>query len=473
MSVSRRNTALACDVAIIGAGTAGLAAERAARAAGASTLLIDEGFAGTTCTTVGCMPSKLLIAAGNAAYAAREARHFGVHAAPEVDGAAVLRRLRGVRDQFVEGVKAEIATLPKAVCIRAHARFVAAGRLQLDDGREIVAKAVVVATGSTPSIPDVLSGVSAAVLTNETLFDLETLPRSVGVIGAGPLGLELAQALARLGVGIAVFDVGERIAGLEPGDVMASLRGALVDEFPIHCGVKLEAGWEGKAVTLRWTGASRGTATFDYVLAATGRPPRFDALGLAATGLALDDHGAPKIDPATLQAGDLPIFFAGDAAADRPVLHEAQAEGAIAGRNAACFPRIAEAPRMTRLAIMFTDPGMATVGEMPDGIKTVSGFASYADQGRAKVFLTNRGCVRIDADAKDGRLLAAEMVGPAVEHSAHLLALAIGQGLTADALLAMPFYHPTYEEGLQPALRAICEASGVNMRGRAGFMPGA
>lgn len=467
-------TNLQCDVAIIGAGTAGLAAECTARANGATTLLIDEAFAGTTCTTVGCMPSKLLIAAGEAAHTARHADRFGLRASVDIDGSAVMQRLRVLRDEFIEGVKAEYAKLPADMLHKARAKFEGPTSLTLDDGSHIEAKAVVIATGARPSIPEFLGGVQHAVLTNETLFDLKELPASVGVVGAGPLGLELAQALARLGVEIAVFDEGDTLAGIEDADIAKSLRDALEREFPIHLGVSLSAKADGKAVALNWTGSDKGSGVFEYILAAAGRPPQLSDIGLETTGLALDEHGAPKVDPDTMQCGGAPIFIAGDAEHGRPVLHEAQAEGAIAGRNAACYPNVAPGVRMTPLSIMFTQPAMASVGMLPNDVHTVCGTINYADQGRARIFATNAGSGKIDADAATGRLLHAQLVGPAVEHSAHLLAWAIEQKLTAADLLTMPFYHPTYEEALQPALRDICKAAGISLgQNHDGeFMPG-
>ncbi|WP_404478795.1 dihydrolipoyl dehydrogenase [Novosphingobium sp. BL-52-GroH] len=451
---------LGCDVAIIGAGTAGLAAERAARVQGASTLLIDPLFAGTTCTTVGCMPSKLLIAAGNAAHNARQASVFGVKSDPQVDGVAVMKRLKAMRAEFVEGFRKQFDALPEGVARKSHARFKSESALVLEDGTTITTQAVVIATGARPSIPDFLDDVAHAVLTSETLFDLDDLPHSVGVVGAGPLGLELAQALARLGVEVAVFDEEETLAGLDDDAVAKVLQGALKREFPIHLGVGLAAKTDGKAVALSWTGATKGSATFEHILAAAGRPPALGNLDFEKTGLELDDHDAPNVDPTTMQVGDAPIFMAGDADHERPVLHEAQAEGAIAGRNAARFPKVEKAERMVPLSIMFTSPAMAQVGKLPESPSTVRGLASYADQGWAKMFAVNGGCVTIHAETKDGKLLAATMVGPAIEHSAHLLALAIQNGMTAAQMLAMPFYHPTYEEGLQPALRDICKAVG-------------
>lgn len=153
-------TDLQCDVAIIGAGTAGLAAQRSASKLGASTLLIDPEFRGTTCAATGCMPSKLLIAAGDAAHAVRDAGAFGIAANPEVDGRAVMRRLNKVRARFVQGVKDSISDLPEAVRITARARFDGPDRLLLDDGRSLAAKSVVIATGATPALPEPFRAVS-------------------------------------------------------------------------------------------------------------------------------------------------------------------------------------------------------------------------------------------------------------------------------------------------------------------------
>lgn len=464
---------LTCDVAIIGAGTAGLSAERTARSHGARTLLIDETFFGTTCTNVGCMPSKLLIAAGASAHAARRSSIFGIDARPTVDGHAVMERLRKERDRFIASVDASIAKIPDEVKRKGRARFTGPTTLALDDGTTISAGAIVIATGSRPSVPSFLQGSGAAVLTNETLFDLPDLPKSVGVVGAGPLGLELAQALSRLGVAVHVFDEGTRLAALEDNEIARCLLGILAEEFPIDLGVKLSAGRDGEGIRLAWSGQSQGEARFDYVLAAAGRPPVLSGLGLETTGLDLDEHGAPHVDAATLQCADAPIFLAGDADHSRPVLHEAQAEGTIAGRNAAAFPEVRPGKRMVPLSITFTDPPLATVGEKA-GADTLIGPASYDDQGRAKVFAVNQGLAHLYAD-RQGVLTGAVLATPAAEHLGHFLACAIDQGMTASEVLGLPIYHPTYEEGLKPALRALCKASGtrVPMERDDGFLAGA
>ena len=451
-------TKLTCDVAIIGAGTAGLAAERSARRNGATTLLIDEGFGGTTCASVGCMPSKLLIAAGNAMHAVEQASVFGIEASGKVDGVGVMARMRKERDAFVAGVEKSIDKLPDAVKIEARAKFAGATILALSDDREVHAKAVVIATGSSPMIPAMFDAVRDRVLTNESIFELQDLPGSIGVIGAGALGLELAQAMARLGVETMVFDTSETIGGLKDHHVAEAYHEILSREMSILLGVELEVARDGDGVMLSWTGAASGRKRFDYLLVATGRPPRIKGIGLETTGLALNDHGMPDYDCETMQCGTAPIFIAGDADHDRAVLHEASAEGMIAGRNAASYPEVTPGKRTVPFAITFTHPNVAVIGKIAknDDADTVIGTASYDDQGRAKVEACNAGLVRFYADRRDGRLTGATMAGPAVEHSAHLIAWAIQSGWTATEVLDLPIYHPTFEEGMKGALRSIC-----------------
>ena len=449
---------LTCDVAVVGAGTAGLAAERAARKAGAKTLLIDDLFAGTTCTSVGCMPSKLLIVAANAAYDARKASIFGIRTNTSVDGSAVMARVRMERDGFVAATLKSIKMIPAGIRIKQRARFADRTSLALDDGRKISAKAVVIATGSRPSVPKPFQGLGDVVLTNETIFELTALPRSVAVVGAGPLGLELAQALTRLGVETAVFDQGDHLAALRDAEVAKELQSVLGREFPIRLGVKLDVGRDGKGVRISWSGASTGAASFERVLIAAGRPPALRDLNLEVTGLEMNEHDVPKFNSSTMQCGDAPIFLAGDADAQRPVLHEASFEGAIAGRNAASFPNVKKSKRAVPLSIVFTEPPLATVGANKTDAMIV-GSASYADQGRAKVEACNAGLVRIYADPATGVLVGATLFAPGMDHIAHLLAWAIERGETASSMLQLPIYHPTFEEGLKAALRKICEAT--------------
>jgi dihydrolipoamide dehydrogenase len=369
-----------------------------------------------------------------------------------------MRHLREGRDGFVAATLKSIGTIPAGICVHQRAQFADRTTLTLDDGRKVSAKAIVIATGARPSLPIPFDGLGNVVLTNETIFELASLPRSVAVIGAGPLGLELAQALARLGVETAVFEQSGHLAALRDTDVAKELGSVFGKEFTIHLGVKLDVVEKNaQGARLSWSGASTGAASFERVLVAAGRPPALHDLNLASTGVATNERGVPKFDPSTLQCGDAPIFLAGDADAQRAVLHEASSEGAIAGRNAASFPNVRKNKRAVPLSIMFTDPPLATVGSPPSDT-TLVGSASYADQGRARIEARNAGLVRVYADHRNGVLTGATLFGPGMDHIAHLFAWAIERGETAAALLALPFYHPTFEEGLKPALRQICQA---------------
>lgn len=204
---------LSVDVAILGAGTAGLAAYRAATEARARAVIIDPGPLGTTCARVGCMPSKLLIAAAEAAHEAREAGPFGVRTTVEVDGPAVMARVKRERDRFVGFVMAGVGGLPEGALLRGRGRFTAPGVLEVE-GRPVQARSVVLATGSSPVIPAVFEGVRSRVIVNDELFSWDTLPPSVAVFGAGVIGLELGQALHRLGVRVRMFGLGGLVGPL-------------------------------------------------------------------------------------------------------------------------------------------------------------------------------------------------------------------------------------------------------------------
>lgn len=459
---------LSCDVAIIGAGTAGLAAERAARKAGARTLLIDDGFKGTLCATTGCMPSKLLIAAAQAAADIARAGVMGIETGPaRIDGRRVMARVRAERDRFVAATKESYTVLPGDTCIDARARFVERTRLELDDGRTVGARSVVIAIGSIPVVPKAFRDLGPRVLTSDTVFALDDLPDHLAVIGSGPLGAELAQAMARLGVRVALFDKGDRLVGIRCDKVHDAFGPLFAGDVTLHLGCSPEPSPLPEGIRLTWDG---GQEDFSHVLVATGRRPALDDLNLGETGLDLNDKGVPRFDRSTMQCGDSCIFIAGDADADAPVLHEASLDGATAGTNAATWPELSPIDRPPMFAIAFTDPPVATVGASPQDC-AINAFRDYSRQGRAQVEARAGGMARLGADAR-GRLIGADLAVPGADHLGHLLVLAIMNGASAADLLNMPFYHPTLEEGLKPALREICRQASLAIRND-GSPPGA
>lgn len=455
---------LTFDVAVIGAGSAGMSAYRAARAHGKSAVLIEGGPYGTTCARVGCMPSKLLIAAAEAAHVATEAPGFGVHPGPiRIDGKQVMHRVKSERDRFVGFVVESVESIPDTDRVLGYARFVSPGCLQLGEDTQVMAERVVIATGSTPQIPAELRGLGKHVITSDDVFAWDDLPESVAVVGAGVIGLELGQALQRLGVRVALFGRSGRLAQLADAAVNQSAVDAIGAELDLRLNTSVASakvvGAEVELVTRHQDGSEQ-TEHFQYVLAATGRTPNVTNIGLENTGLELNERGIPLFDPLTMQCGNSAIFIAGDADNDRPLLHEAADEGRIAGDNAARFPEVVAGLRRTGLMIAFTDPQIAVVGQTSSTLTRGQfevGQVSFANQGRSRVMRQNRGLLKVYGERGTHRFLGAEMVGPRAEHLGHLLAWACQSGMTVGQMLDMPFYHPVVEEGLRTALRELKE----------------
>jgi dihydrolipoamide dehydrogenase len=454
---------LEVDVAVIGAGTAGLNARREVEKRGGRAVMIESGPYGTTCARVGCMPSKLLIAAAEAAHALDHASLFGIHPGSDrrIDGPAVMQRVQRERDRFVGFVVEDTGRIPDAQRLRGRARFTGPTTLVVDDRVHVEARAIVVAAGSRPFVPPPFDAIRDRVLTSDEIFELEDLPESLAVIGTGIIALELGQAMRRLGVRTAFFNPFDELGPFTDPEVKRIVRHDLAAELDLRLGVEiLAAETANGGIRVRWRepGGTAREEVFARVLVAAGRRPNVADLGLETTGLPLDAKGLPRIDLETTQCGNAPIFFAGDVDGHLPLLHEAADEGRIAGANAMLWPAVERHERRVPLAVAFTDPQMAMVGarhaDLPEGQHAI-GSVSFANQGRARVAGRNRGLVRIYGDLGSCRLLGAEMFGPGMEHMAHLLAWAVQSRMTVQAALAMPFYHPVLEEGLRTALRDL------------------
>ncbi len=456
---------LRTEVAVIGAGTAGMTAYRAATTGGKKTLLIEANVYGTTCARVGCMPSKLLIAAAEAAHALHAAPAFGVHPGEvRIDGKAVMARVRSERDRFVGFVVESVDGYPAEDKIHGHARFLSATQLQIDEHTLVEAERFVIATGSTPIVPDEWRAAGPRVITSDDVFYWDDLPASIAVAGTGVIGLELGQALARLGVRVTVFGRGGSVAQLSDPDVLDVARRAMADELDVRFKtkvVRVVQDGDGLAVTSEDGDGVQRTEQFSYLLSAIGRRPNVHKLGLENTGLERDHHGIPLYDQQTMQCGTSAIFIAGDADNERPQLPEAADQGRIAGDNAARYPAVQPGLRRTPLTIAFTEPQIATLGASYEELcatyagRFSVGKVSFENQGRSRVMLQNKGMLRVYAEHATGRFLGAEMIGPRAEHIGHLLSWACQAGLSVSAMLDMPFYHPVVEEGVRTALRDL------------------
>ncbi|WP_299618005.1 dihydrolipoyl dehydrogenase [uncultured Tateyamaria sp.] len=456
-------TTLKTKVAIIGAGSAGMRAYREVTKTTDDVLLIEDGPYGTTCARVGCMPSKLLIAAAEAAHAGSHTSPMGVtYDAPKIDGAAVMQRVQSERDRFVGFVEETVEGWPEQHRIRARATFETDTVLSLSDGRRVEAEAIIIATGSRSNILPFFENFGDRLIINDDVFSWDTLPGSVAVFGAGVIGLELGQALHRLGVRVSLFGRDNLVGPLSDPEVLAEANRLFTEEFDFHPHTDVQNHRRtdnGVAVDLV-TEAGTQTLEYDYALIATGRRPNVDKLGLDNTTLDLDPRGVPIFDVQTGQCGTAPIFIAGDVNNIIPLLHEAADEGMTAGHNATHFPEIRRFVKSAPISVVFSDPQIMMVGETHRALTErdadfVTGAVDWSDQGRARVMGVNKGLLRVYGDRITGRFLGAEMIGPRAEHLAHLLAWSLQSRLTVSEMLERPFYHPVIEEGLRTALRIL------------------
>ncbi len=443
------------DVVIIGAGTGGLSALREVRKRTQNFVIINDGAWGTVCARVGCMPSKALIEAANAYHRRSTFSEFGIQGANSLttDIPTVLRRVRQLRDHFVASTVKTTDDLGRRA-ISGRARLLAPDRVEVN-GQQLHARSIIIATGSSPIVPEPWNKLGKRLFTTDTLFEQENLPTRMAVLGMGPIGVEMAQALSRLGVDVIAFGGNQAIGGLTDPQVNAAAIELLGCEFSLNLGEKADLTAINEGLQVR---AGDSEVVVDAVLAALGRRPIIDGLGLETLGVSLNEQGMPPINPNTMQVADLPIFMAGDVNGQSAILHEAADEGHIAGFNATRLAAPVCFTRRTPLAIVFADPNIAVVGSQYCALEsatTLVGEVTFSNQGRARVGQHNKGILRLYAAADSGRLLGAEMCAPSGEHMAHLLALAIDRSLTVRELLHMPFYHPVLEEGLRTALRML------------------
>ncbi|SEN23959.1 dihydrolipoyl dehydrogenase [Nitrosomonas marina] len=459
------------DIVIIGAGTAGLAAYSAAKHKTRNIVLINEGHYGTTCARVGCMPSKVFIQTANDYHRRHQLAKQGIHGGDRlfIRTEEALRHVRSMRDYFVSFVMESIEDIDENN-MHGKARFLEPDTLQVGD-QTIQAGKVILASGSTPFIPEPLKAIRDknrnSVLTTDELFELEILPESVAVIGTGPLGLELGQAMHRMGVTTHLFGRSRTVGGLTDADVIEYAIKTFQEELSLSYAQELCYESCGDEVAISWQeGQDTRHIQVKTVLAATGRRPNVRNLGLEEIGVPFTDAGVPEYNPETMQIADFPIFIAGDVTGVRPVLHEASDEGRIAGWN--CVNETAAFQRRTPLAITFSEPNIVRVGKprrkLTEG-EYHTGEVLFDSQGRATIQQYNKGMLHIFGDKHSGVLLGAEMIAPAGEHMGHLLSWAIENRMTVFDALAAPFYHPVVEEGLRTCLRDLAEKIDPSRRG--------
>ena len=438
------------DIAVIGAGSGGLSVAAGAAQMGAKTVLIEKGKMGGDCLNYGCVPSKALIAAAQAANTVRHSGRFGVNGhEPEIDFAAVHDHVHGViagiaphdSVERFEGLGVEV--------IQGAGRFVGPREIEVD-GQRIRARRFVIATGSSAAVPPIPGLDDVPYLTNETIFDLTDRPEHLIVIGGGPIGAELAQAHRRLGAEVTILEMA-RILGKDDPEVTEIVRQRLADEgVAMLEGISISSvarDGNGIAVSIEQDGRER-TVTGSHLLVAAGRRANVDGLNLDAAGVDYSPRGV-TVD-ARLRTTNKRVFAIGDVAGGYQFTHVAGYHAGIVIRNA-LFSLPAKANHDAVPWVTYTDPEIAHVGLTEAQARETHGDAikvvrwSFAENDRARAERETDGLVKVVVGRK-GKILGASIAGL---HAGELLqpwVLAISQGLKIGAMANIIAPYPTLGE---------------------------
>ncbi len=448
------------DLIIIGAGTAGISAYNEAIKYTQNILIINDGPWDTTCARVGCMPSKLLISSANRMHDIQTAEELALKHNAVIGSSDVMQRVHVLRERFIRATLKGVDRWEASHKISGHATFINAHTVEVN-GKAYQAKNFIIAVGSRPNIDKTFKEeLGDKYLTSDEIFELSQLPKSLAVIGSGVIAIELAQAMQRLGVDTTLFARSQKVGALTSPALQKLAQEQLSKELNIKFKilpdqVKKQAGH----IQINFTENDQAqTIQVEYILGATGRQTNLDRLGLNQLDPNFADIKKLPINKKTKQLADMPIFIVGDAAPDAPIQHEAAHAGKEVVHNCLNYPEIKPIPALTPLAIVFSHPEMAIIGQSfkqleKQNIEFIRGFASYENQGRALVLAENKGGIEVYIDKKSGKLLGAELFCSQAEHLGHLLAWTIDADQDIHQILAKPFYHPTLEEGLRSALK--------------------
>ncbi|MFZ0214673.1 MAG: NAD(P)/FAD-dependent oxidoreductase [Candidatus Dormiibacterota bacterium] len=430
------------DLAVIGAGSAGLAAATFAARMGASVALIEVDRPGGDCTWTGCVPSKALIHSASIVHQARTSGFLQGSGAIDFD--AVRRHIENARQAvFRFETPAALAAAGIEVIV-GRARFRDRRTLEVG-GRRIAARRVVICTGASPVTPSMLGWAGTGYLTHETVFDLDELPRRLLVVGGGPIGAELAQAFARLGSGVTLVDAAPRLLPLADADASTVLERRFRREgIELRLGVGLDRVESDPATGVIASSAGRRLEA-DRLLLAVGRRPRAGDLGLEAIGVragpgGIDVDGGQR----TSVRG---IYAAGDVTGGPQFTNHAVWQGFAAARNA-LFPGTTPGRRRSVPWTIFTDPEIAQVGlagaEAQRAAHVVVHRWPMQRTDRAQTDGSTDGFVKLLVTGRRQRILGATIVATRASEVANAVAVAIEAGSGLPDLARTLAVYPTY-----------------------------
>ena len=437
------------DICVIGAGSGGLSVAAAAAAFGVPVVLIERGRMGGDCLNYGCVPSKALIAAANRAETIRAATDFGLKAPrPGVEFHRVHDHVHEVIGAIAPNDSAERFTGLGVRVLAGEARFKDERTLAVG-AVEVQARRFVIATGSAPAAPPIPGLDEAPYLTNETVFDLRACPKHLIVIGAGPIGLELAQAFRRLGAEVTVLEAAEPLAKEDPECAAVVLDQLARDGVTIRSGVGISAVKRARARIQVTVAAGDGEEVLEgsHLLVATGRKPNLDGLGLDRAGIAHDGRGI--VVDKRLRTSNRRVYAVGDVAGGLQFTHVANYHAGLVIRNA-LFRMPVKVDNDGIPRVTYTDPELAHVGlseaqarDRGHGVRILRW--PYHENDRAQAERATHGHIKV-VTSRNGKILGATIVGA---HAGELITtwtLAIGQGLNIRALAGLIVPYPTFGE---------------------------
>jgi len=442
------------DLLIVGSGSAGVAAALEASQQGAQVAVIESNVLGGTCVNVGCVPSKALLWEAEALHQAGHHPFAGIHTqALGVD----LGALQGAHRDLIEGLRRakyqEVLEAAGVPWIKGRARFIDEATLDVE-GEILKAEHYILAPGAAPAIPQIPGLAESRPWTYVEALAIPSIPRRLVVLGGGAVGLELAQAYARLGARVSVLEAASRLLLAEDPELTELLREILEAEgLEIRTGIqveRVEPGEEIRVVT------NQGSWEAEAILVATGRLPRTAGLGLEAAGVERGPRGELRVDP-SLRTSNPRIFAAGDAAGLPQYVYVAAASGRVAARNALGAQELLDLRGVPR--VTFTTPSLASVGLREEEARRSDpnirvARLSLHEVPRAITQREERGLFKLVVD-QEGVVLGLSILAPGAGEALQEAILAVKYGLNYRDLIET--FHPylTLAEGIRLVAQAL------------------
>jgi pyruvate/2-oxoglutarate dehydrogenase complex dihydrolipoamide dehydrogenase (E3) component len=435
------------DLVVIGGGTAGLVSAAGAAALGARVAIVERHRLGGDCLNTGCVPSKALLRAARAVHEARTAAAAGVTVSARVDFGAVMESVRSRRADLARHDSAERLASVGAHVFFGQASFASASTITVA-GAALRFRRAVIATGGRPAVPSIAGAHDLPLLTSESVFELRQQPRSLLVLGGGPIGCELAQAFALLGTEVTIVETLPRLLPHEDPDASAIVARRLADD-----GVRVLTGASIQRLTRVSSSITadvegRGVET-DAVLIAAGRSPNIEGLNLEAAGITASHRGVTVDD--RLQTSNRRVFAAGDVCSPYQFTHAADAMARIVIQNALFFGR----KRVSALVIpwtTYTFPEVAHVGppaEEAARLGADSITVQLSDVDRAVIDAETPGFLKIHHQR--GRILAATLVAPHAGELIGQVASLMRRGGALGDFSTEIYPYPTLADALRKA----------------------